>query len=733
MRDMTDFKEFILISGLDEKIVNLLKIYMTVLPKGQDVFTDKWDVIKWVPRPGNSTVWVLNFDLIKNQSLKLIAKIYVLSKRFSKKIYGETATGYIYAISHLDMAIKDKSVSKLSTEDFCAAEKLLANKFESGAIMYLRTLQAFANWLSINFNPFLEYKAPKSARIEYGRGGTDKGRAAKLLPDEVISQLFNIAKSPDLDEKNKFYLNAFVLDTVMQGRINELATLPRNCLIKPSGTLAIKVFSEKGGVLGIRHFPQVLAPTVIEAVTYIQSVTEKGRLLIRELKELPQLDWRAIVADDIALRYFVRQFVAAWTRKYKLLDVNAVWCNSLGCVVDAIDVLRQHEGSYRLASNSLNISDGHLRVLVRKQEGARNGQYLVYSSGVMYAVDYDQILWKSLVRKNPLAIGVKRMEAFLEITLWPYLDKISDILDAGLRCQMEGRFYPEQKVDGLMEKSFVTKILPVVAGRDGRVLLEAENALFVVPRNLLNSNKTRSNQYQLISDDVFSTWLYEQRELEDSVLKKYDIRDPRTGEIADFTWHDIRHWLQSVLKRGGLTDTQASLLAGRKNHSQTKVYDHTPASVRADQLARMRQDIKDGRIKGNTAESYAKLRIENSELAEEYLIASTLVVNRMPHGGCTLNLALTPCVHNLSCFSSNPNGDLCNHLQVDVSDLKQIQEVGRLHDQSLALMNSIKEIGGNSSPQYEHYSRIANSTKQLLEASRDFVRQNDVSNKIDKS
>lgn len=128
----------------------------------------------------------------------------------------------------------------------------------------------------------------------------------------------------------------------------------------------------------------------------------------------------------------------------------------------------------------------------------------------------------------------------------------------------------------------------------------------------------------------------------------------------------------------------------------------------------MRQDIRGGNVVGNTAETYSKLRIENSGLAEEYLIASTLVVNWMPHGGCTLNLALTPCVHNLSCFSSSMDGNLCNHLQVDVTDLKQVREVERLRQHALELTRVIEELGGSNSPQYEHYNKVAKNTDRIL-------------------
>lgn len=716
MLDKTDYKDLILESGLNVKLISLLELYITVLPNRQDVFSDQWDVIEWIPRPGNKKTWVLNFTKIRNPGLKLLVKSYILGKRLSKKIYGETATSYIYALYYLDAQIESKKIGKLIAEDFHATEKTLTNKFSSKAIMYLRTLQAFANWLRANLFPALEYTAPKFGRVPYGRGGTDQGRASKLLPDEVISQLFRIARAPSLNPRDKFFLNALVLNTVMQGRIKELATLPVDCLIKTSGIVAIKVFSEKGGVVGVRQFPQVIAPAVEDAVSYIRSITSKGRELIRELKECPELDWRLIVRDDLALRYFTRKFVAEWTEKNKLLDSHAVWSNSLGRVIDAIGMLHHYQGSYRLACESLGISDSTMRLLVKKQEGARVGKYLITDSGNVRGVNFNEKSWLGIVRKNPLAIAASRMEITYEITLGKYFNDISDILDEGLRCQVEGRTYSYHKFDSVIEEGFFRKILPVVSARDGTSLLEAENALFVVPRNFLNTYKTRSNQYQLISDDILSSWLYGQRE-EDSIFKRYDIRNPYTGSIADFTWHDIRHWLQTVLKRGGLTDVQASLLAGRKDYTQMKVYDHTPAYVRSEQLTKMRQGIKSGDVIGVTSDNYNKLRIEDSNFAEEYLIASTLFVNWMPHGGCTLNLALTPCIHNLSCFSSNKSGELCDHLQVDTKNPTQIQEIERLQKSSSALAQSLAEIGGVSSPQYEHYRRVASNTDKLLKSS----------------
>lgn len=713
MRDIPGLKKLVLEAGLDVKLLNLLEVYVTVLPKGQSVFSDYWDVIDWVPRPGNKRAWMLNFDIFQNSGMKLLVKMYILNKRFSKKIYAATATSYIFSICYLDKEMGGGVVGKLSAEHFYATEKALSEKFSSKAIMYLRTLQAFSNWLRVNFFPILDYTAPCFSRDSHGRGGTDTGRAAKLLPDEVVSQLFCIARRSDLDERDKFFLNAFVLDTVIQGRINELATLPVNCLIENSGILAVKVFSEKGGVLGVRHFPQMIAPAVKEAVSHIKVMTEGGRKLVRELKENPALDWRLVVLDDVALRYFTSKFVAEWTCNHKLLDGNAIWSKSLGCVIDAIGTLQQHQGSFRRACESLRVSNANFRILVKKQEGACNGNYLVTDSGKLRTVDFGHAGWRSIVRKNPLAVSIIQMEKFYEITLWQHSERVSDILDEGLRCQMEGKVYSQFKDDPVFEEKFQKKILPVVSGRNGESLLEAEDALFVVPRNLFNSQKTRSNQYQLISDDIFSDWLYGQR-VGDSVFHKFDIRNPQTGGIADFTWHDIRHWLQTVLKKGGLTDAQASLLAGRKDSRQAAVYDQTPALVRSEQLSKMRHGIKSGEVIGSTADTYQQLKVENSQLAEEYLTASTLVLSWMPHGACTRNIALAPCVNHLSCFSTSEDGRLCSHLQIDSGRSEQVQEISKVHRSSLAMIHNIEEAGGAASPQYEHYSRVARNTSELL-------------------
>lgn len=713
MRDIDDVKAFLCSMNVPSQLIQLVDVYSKILPNGQSILSDSWDIHEWDPRPGNSAYWILNFDMYRNEELKLCVKLFILSRRFSRKVFSGTVANYFYALQSLDAALGSRGVEKLSSQDFYAAEQLIKDKSKTGFSLYINTLQVFSRWFSSTINPLVEFFGSKMPRSAYGRNGTDEGREKKLLPDEVVANLFSVARLPDIDDRDKFFLNAFVLDVVIQGRINELATLPLNCLIDPTKA-AIKTFTEKNGRLGVRYFPTVLLPAIKAAIEYIKQKTDPGREIISELRKSKALDWLAIIKDDEALRYFTGKFVSHWVDTNKLIDPYAVWSTALFRPVNAISILEKFNGSYTKASAFLEVSYSTFRHLIDRQKSAREGVYLLIKGGRKFAHYEDVDGWEHQVRFNPRAIGYKSMQRVLEIDLHPYLATIGDILDGGLVAQMQGKDYPEPSRQIQFEEKYLKKIKPVLRNRAGETLLEPEDALFVIPRNLFTTYGTKSNQYSFISDKMFNDWLSSQAGDKESIFYKCDIRDPRTGGIARFTWHDVRHWMQSVLKRGGLTDVQAALLAGRKDSGQTKIYDHTSALTRSDELAALRQSIRDGHAVGRTSTTYAAIRLVDSSLADEYLNASTLVLNRMPHGGCTLNLALNPCINNLSCFSQGDDGKACNHLIVDPSDLTQINEVKKIHSDAVMWVKEVERLGGLNSPQFNHFRKIAKSTEDLL-------------------
>ena len=116
-----------------------------------------------------------------------------------------------------------------------------------------------------------------------------------------------------------------------------------------------------------------------------------------------------------------------------------------------------------------------------------------------------------------------------------------------------------------------------------------------------------------------------------------------------------------------------------------------------------------------TAETYNILGMTDRQTAEQYLKAAVRIVNPMPHGGCTLDLALKTCRHSLSCLSVNERGDCCESLVVDVENEGQFIELKKINDDANTIREYIQANGGEGGHQDVHFSRVARSTARLLE------------------
>jgi hypothetical protein len=295
------------------------------------------------------------------------------------------------------------------------------------------------------------------------------------------------------------------------------------------------------------------------------------------------------------------------------------------------------------------------------------------------------------------------------------IDVVAKVLDEAMLRQLAK--IPESFVyDIELEREFQKVMQPVI--RDsGNTVLEVEDALMVLPRFFLSrSFKVDLDHYAMISKGSFSHWLAEAGKGLNSVFAKYNIIDPRTGDVAKFKWHDIRHWLHTIYKQGGLTDVQVNALMARKDISQARVYDQTLAIDRSKVVQELMMSIRQDKVIGKVQETYNILIGTDRQTAEEYLKAAVRIVNPMPHGGCTLDLALKTCRHSLSCLSINDQGDCCESLVIDVDDDRQFIELKQIHDDANTIRGHILASGGEGGHQENHYSRVAKSTARLLKS-----------------
>ena len=112
---------------------------------------------------------------------------------------------------------------------------------------------------------------------------------------------------------------------------------------------------------------------------------------------------------------------------------------------------------------------------------------------------------------------------------------------------------------------------------------------------------------------------------------------------VDFTSHQFRHTLNTLMDEGGLSDLLQTEWFGRTNPQDTKAYQHTSREKRALML---REDIKKGLVGGQLAEQIKCIPVE---VQDAILKARIQAVHDVGTGICVHNFSQTPCERHLKC------------------------------------------------------------------------------------
>jgi len=133
----------------------------------------------------------------------------------------------------------------------------------------------------------------------------------------------------------------------------------------------------------------------------------------------------------------------------------------------------------------------------------------------------------------------------------------------------------------------------------------------------------------------------------------------------DFTSHQFRHTINTLLDEGGLSDLLQTEWFGRSNPRDTKAYQHTSREKRALML---REDIKKGQVGGKLAELVNVLPVN---VQDAILKARVNAVHDVGTGMCVHNSAQTPCERHLQCSAD------CNDYVRAKDDKGRIEEQKR--------------------------------------------------------
>lgn len=137
-------------------------------------------------------------------------------------------------------------------------------------------------------------------------------------------------------------------------------------------------------------------------------------------------------------------------------------------------------------------------------------------------------------------------------------------------------------------------------------------------------------------------------------------------DIPEFTTHDFRHTLNTMLDEGGLSDLLQTEWFGRSDPQDTKAYQHTSSAKKA---LIIREQLKNGEAGGMLAEQIFNLPIS---IQDAVLEARVQAVHDVGTGLCIHNFSQLPCERHLQC-----SADCKDYVWVK-DDKKRLEEQKRM-------------------------------------------------------
>lgn len=665
------------------------------LPSSVVFVEDKWNVGSWMTRADRKVTFTLDFSKISHLELRHVIKLQILHMRSTDRIAPITCYSIVVAAVVLSNAIGDIRLRDLTSSAFVG---LPSSK------RTVQGLKAIVRHLRTSHGLPIFYTAPKRLPATYGSHGTEAGRSSKLISDSILMQVIALNQRSDLLPIDKLMVLAVAINVSCGWRISELLALKVGCLFSDEGALYLSGYPRKGGTAVTKMILPSLAPMVASAYQDILDLTERGRKIAREWASASEPNWIEVVKDRGATLYYAQKLLHKWTKDpaHRILNPDGAWHRKRGW----IDILgsRSNFRSDREHREALGLCPAMYYNLKKQQEMAQSG-----------------IAWRRSARP-----GVKEWRGDTRvcdaISLFKQMGyatgqdyhspEIKDLIQTALTFQLRGEVMPEPQVNADLELKYL-RTRPVHSrDPDGAATLFVDEALFVVDRKLFSPFSLVSDGFQVITPAHMSHWLSGSRN-RPSVFHRYGIIDSKTGSIAAFKSHDIRHWLETQFHRGGLSDSQIDAISGRKNGGVTSVYNQMS---NGDKRSFVKEGIHKGIVEGVlvdicSSSSYTK------EEADHILESRLRHINVLPFGLCLQDLAMQPCPHHLSCFSAtcgNTSGP-CEHLIVDTTDADQragLQEEKRRATAMIDLLREDEELC--SSPQLAHFETVVASVNGFL-------------------
>lgn len=260
---------------------------------------------------------------------------------------------------------------------------------------------------------------------------------------------------------------------------------------------------------------------------------------------------------------------------------------------------------------------------------------------------------------------------------------------------------------GDIEKGLLKRRHEIVIIRrpGGRVQMLSESLCVMFHNQFHASRKPFKFLPELIGEGQLNNALGNDAD-EESIFSVRKLTEP-DGSPMRIKTHAFRHWLNTLMAKGGLSDVELARWSGRRNLAQNAAYKHGTVEQR---VAWAREMLKAGELRGPTAETYNA--IEDPVEKERFLETHVNVALFTQLGVCLHDYSIEPCQFHLNCLSG------CSEYLRTKGDEEERKNIINILNFNLVQLTRFREAEQNGvgmvSNYIAHSERIVEGAKAAL-------------------
>lgn len=231
-----------------------------------------------------------------------------------------------------------------------------------------------------------------------------------------------------------------------------------------------------------------------------------------------------------------------------------------------------------------------------------------------------------------------------------------------------------------VETHVIAQLPPGFPVMDATTGLRYSNAVCVVPYRFFKIGKVSQVMFERV------TWDHLNREIgggssngQTTLFTRLDLND-EDGKPVVLRTHQLRHWLNTLARKGGLSELDIAKWSGRKSVRQNIAYDH----LTKDEMVTLVRKADNGHMYGPIAEFIARAPVSR----DEYMSLRVPTAHATEYGVCVHDWTMMPCQKHRDCMNCHEQicikGDAERNLRVrrslEIAEIEHKKAIEALAD-----------------------------------------------------